>query len=258
MKYFVTSDIHSFFDEMMEALNKAGFEKDNSQHKLIICGDLFDRGPKSKEILQYVQNLGDRFIYIRGNHEDLLSDCVYEIAKGYIPSNHHWSNGTVKTICDLCGIGESDLFRSTVETQNKVYGIMKNILDWIEDKSQDCAEIGSYIFVHGWLPCDNFDLTGIPAQSDLKLIPKEEWNKMYWEDARWINGMRAWKQGCRIPDKTIVCGHWHTSMAHSVVHGVGTEWGSDACFDIFQDEGIIMLDACTARSKKCNVLEIEV
>ena len=38
-KLFVISDIHSFYDEMIESLNNSGFDKDNSNHWLICLGD---------------------------------------------------------------------------------------------------------------------------------------------------------------------------------------------------------------------------
>ena len=52
MKYFVVSDVHSFFYEMMNAITNQGFEFDNPEHRLIVCGDLFDRGTQSVELLE--------------------------------------------------------------------------------------------------------------------------------------------------------------------------------------------------------------
>lgn len=43
---------------------------------LILLGDLFDRGPDSWSVFQMVRELedafGDRFVFLRGNHEDYL------------------------------------------------------------------------------------------------------------------------------------------------------------------------------------------
>lgn len=44
------SDIHSYYNEMIDALNKASFDKDNENHILVVCGDLFDRGKQTLEI----------------------------------------------------------------------------------------------------------------------------------------------------------------------------------------------------------------
>jgi predicted MPP superfamily phosphohydrolase len=96
-KYFVTSDIHSFMDELMVALDKKGFDKDNKDHILCICGDLLDRGDKTVELFEFIKGLQeqDRLIYVRGNHEDLLFDCMAEIYRGEVPGSHHFSNGTI-------------------------------------------------------------------------------------------------------------------------------------------------------------------
>jgi hypothetical protein len=39
MKYFVIADPHGFYDEMIKALDEAGFDKDNEDHWLVSCGD---------------------------------------------------------------------------------------------------------------------------------------------------------------------------------------------------------------------------
>ena len=54
MKYFVSSDIHGFFNEWQNALKDKGFDLNNPEHKIILCGDLFDRGSQQKEIINFV------------------------------------------------------------------------------------------------------------------------------------------------------------------------------------------------------------
>lgn len=41
-KWFVRSDIHSAYAIWMEALVANGFDKNNPDHKILVCGDLFD------------------------------------------------------------------------------------------------------------------------------------------------------------------------------------------------------------------------
>ena len=57
MKYFIFSDVHGFYDELMLALNNAGFDKDNPEHIIISLGDLLDRGPKPLQCLQFVNSI---------------------------------------------------------------------------------------------------------------------------------------------------------------------------------------------------------
>ena len=63
-------------------------------------------------------------------------------------------------------------------------------------------------------------------------------------------------QSC-IEDKTILCGHWHSSYGHATYEHKGSEFGHDADFSPYYGTGVIALDACTAFSKKVNVIILE-
>lgn len=268
MTYFITSDVHSFYNELITALDEKGFDKNNKDHILIICGDLFDRGPDSKKLLKFVQSLDDRFIYISGNHEDLLSGCVYEMVSGKSVGIHHYSNGTVKTIAQLCDIDEKELRSTRLSDDIKylVNGYMKRVLSWINEKSINYYELGDYIFVHGWIPtdCDGIDCFG--KEKNPRASKREYWDTYpdCWKEAKWSNGMAMWKKGVKIPGKTIVCGHFHSSWGHSHLHQDRKEFPPknrkdwQKSFEPFIEDGIIALDACTVYSGFVNVLKIEV
>ena len=53
---FCLSDVHGFFDEMIKALDDAGFDKENNSHIFVHCGDLLDRGEKPLECLKFVNS----------------------------------------------------------------------------------------------------------------------------------------------------------------------------------------------------------
>ena len=66
-KYFVASDIQSFYTPCIKELNKTGFDLNNEEHILIICGDLFDRGSESLKLYEFIKSLPkERRILIRG------------------------------------------------------------------------------------------------------------------------------------------------------------------------------------------------
>ena len=54
MKYFVSADIHGFYDEWIKALKEKGFDFNTPEHKVILCGDLFDRGRQPKQIIDFI------------------------------------------------------------------------------------------------------------------------------------------------------------------------------------------------------------
>ena len=255
-KYFVMSDIHSFYNEMITALKLKGFDDKNPDHILIVCGDLFDRGPDAVRVFEFVKDMAekDRLIYVCGNHEELLFDCANEIRRGRGVSHHHFFNGTFDTVCQFTGMSKYDLCFGPFD-KDEYEKKMMPVLNFINFNAVDYAEAGDYIFVHGWVPCD-------PALGNVA----DDWylSTADWDSAKWINGMQAWHKGARLPGYTIVCGHFHSSWGHSHLHLDRKEFPQknredwQKSFEPFVDEGIIAIDACTACTGFCNCLVLEV
>lgn len=244
MKIFAVSDVHGFTSILRRNLSEVGFEVNNPNHLLVLCGDLFDRGTEAKDMLKFIHEI-DNKIMIKGNHEDLMQDMI---TREY-PLSHDIHNGTYDTALQLA-------FDRSIGDVNyaKLYGIFDNLCS----QMVDFYETTRYVFVHGWIPVtvkDNLP-NHYTRNRDFEFNP--EWRtKGDWKSARWLSPVEMYKSGFVVPNKTIVCGHWHTSAAHSLLHNEGTEWGPDANFKPFYDEGIIMLDACTAYSGICNVVILE-
>lgn len=250
IKYFFSSDIHSYFDEWMLSLESKGFERDNSKHIIGICGDLFDRGPQSVECYNFIKALQEeqRLIYIRGNHEDLLEQCVKEVKRGSRISRHHISNGTINTISQLIGCSQYDIMCG-VTSSKEISQKIDPVLNFLDKVTVNYHELGNKIFVHGWVP------TTITSEEDHTTCVPDDWRERDWVNARWENGMEMAHFGLTVPDKIIVCGHWHTSWGHSKYHGDGDEWdATSANFSPYHDEGIIAIDACTAYTHMVNVV----
>ena len=60
MKYYVVADPHGFYLYLRQALEEAGFFEDNEPHKLIVCGDVLDRGEESAEIVDFLLELASK------------------------------------------------------------------------------------------------------------------------------------------------------------------------------------------------------
>ena len=73
MRKIIIGDIHGCDRELRALLEKV---RPGEEDRLILLGDLFDRGPDSWEVFQTVRGLaeqfGERFTLLRGNHEDYL------------------------------------------------------------------------------------------------------------------------------------------------------------------------------------------
>lgn len=245
-KFFVISDIHGFYDEMKSALDGAGFDPENENHWIVVCGDVWDRGSKPVEVMRYLMNL-PRKVLVRGNHESLFEECIY---RGY-PCGHDYSNGTFDTICELGGVDFGRSFEEgCIIAEQRAKPFFKQMVNYFETKN--------YIFVHSWIPLINED--GLPYYytRNREFSFNTDWRSAHyldWEAARWGNPYELAKKGF-LPDKTIVFGHFHTSWPRHTYEGK-PELGEDADFSIYYGDGYIGIDACCAYSGKINVLVLE-
>ncbi len=258
MKIFAVSDIHSFFTEFKQALDEKGFEDNNPDHLLVICGDVFDRGPESVAMYHYLNNLSN-VVLVRGNHEDLLKEMLI---RGY-GERHDVSNGTVQTATHLL-----ELLDFVPDNNYEMCKEVDKLITPFLDKYVNYFETKNYIFVHGWIPCDTWENTDRPwyqRNRTFKYDPNwRDANDVEWYSARWINGMNAgYTSTPKVlePGKTIVCGHWHCSWGHHIKSIKTDNWISefeeDAIWEPFEEEGILAIDGCTAYTHKVNVVVLE-
>lgn len=251
--FFVCSDIHSAYTPWTDALNKAGFNPNKYNHKIIVCGDLFDRMDESLQVYDFVKNMleKDKLIYVRGNHESLMEECI---ERGYA-ANHDWHNGTSKSIIDLAPNAEKFYDACAV-----VYEKMKPL--W--NKAVNYFETKNYIFAHGWIPLICKDNLPAYYTRNRKFEFNPDWRAAHaseWEQAIWLNGIDMARNGFVEPGKTIVCGHWHCSYGHMLDSIKTDNWISefedDAIWEPYYNDGIIAIDRCTAHTGKVNVLVLE-
>lgn len=249
MKYYVCSDIHGFYTLLKKTLRETGFENDASPHKLILVGDCFDRGEEAAEMQGFILNQmeQEQLILVRGNHEDLFEE--FATVDNGLPYEHHLFNGTFDTALQLTGFSavKADEQPSALAAACRETPYFRKIIpaavDWYETEH--------YIFTHGWIPC-NRKFDGTPFyDSTWREADAEEWR-----EARWQNGMYS-ARFVTEPQKTIVCGHYHTSYGHSHIEKIGSEFGADADFSPYYGKGIIAIDACTAFSGKINCVILE-
>lgn len=243
-KLFCISDVHGFYDEMIEALNEAGFDPSDESHWLISCGDTLDRGKQPRQVMNYLMGL-QRKILVRGNHEDLIMDCI---TREY-PYDNDWHNGTAQTIIDLAP--NTNMFEEACTTiYPKMKKFVNNMVNYFETKN--------YIFVHSFVPLNSNSVLPpyfLKGKNYTKMENWREANSLQWEDARWGNPFELAEQGL-LPNKILVFGHWHCSAGWSKMEEL-SEFGHDAKFDPFYGDGFIGIDACVAHSGKVNVIVLD-
>lgn len=260
MKYFIVSDVHGFYDELIKGLEEVGFDSSNPEHIFVSLGDLFDRGDKSYECLQFVNGLTNK-ILICGNHENCMQDAI--LRKHFKSYDSH--NKTDKTCWEfykhshpdeeISDVSETDVLRwlETYDDLNKYFGCLK-----------DYHIIGNNIFVHGWVPywCRTI--------ADVK---RADW--VDWYDAVWENGASCWYNYGKIKTDdsefarvvTVFCGHVHSWFANHKYHHSGVVEFIPETNDVktelldnkpFIDDGIVNLDSYTRATHNVNVYILEI
>lgn len=256
MKYFAVADIHGFYTPLLTALEKAGYFAEKEK-KLVVCGDLFDRGGEAENLQSFLCDLleKDEVILIRGNHEDLCEELVSHAERWFregIVSSHHFRNGTVDTVLQLTGMSlyEATLFPTRLRDLMRETPYFRTLLPAM----RDYFETEHYLFTHGYLPCYSYG-----ERKYRRYLLREDWKNSTleeWREARWFNGMAAAACGARA-EKTVICGHFHTSYGHAVLEGKGSEFGEDADFTPYRGEGVWAIDGCTAFSNMVNCIVVE-
>ena len=244
-KFFVISDVHSYYDEMKNALNEAGFDPNNESHWLVSCGDALDRGPKTQEVIDYLMSL-DRCVLIKGNHDQLIMDLL----ERKFPYGADHNNGTFRSVIDLAPKAEN-FYDACMIAYEKVKPFVDKMVNYLETKR--------FVFCHSWIPVSCDDDLPHYYRRNRRFSKKEDWRAAHqseWDRSMWINPLEMAMSGFGI-EKCIVVGHWHCSAGWSMQIGT-SEFGNDAIFDPFNyEDELIMIDACCAHSGKINCLVIE-
>ena len=286
--YFVTSDIHSFYTPLRQSLDGAGFDVNNPNHILIICGDVFDRGAETVKLFDFIMSIPKcRRILVKGNHEYLYEELLHKD----FPDTHDFSNGTVKTFCQIAGVDPDSLSLRywkikyieeqipSFEYVNKPYEVWQNIKEkvkksnitkWIKSKEwKNYYELDQYIFVHSFIPAKVKEEYSFEAKLFGEYYLKEDcfeydqdWrNSDNWFDAVWGCPWRKYQAGLFAPEvakgKILVCGHWHAYDFRIHLNNIKYERDEDIDFSTYVSDNLIALDACTALSGINNVFVFE-
>jgi len=234
-KYFVLSDIHGHFTEMLFALSEKDYDSENQHHHLIVIGDMFDRGEQSKEVLEYLYNLHKEMkaTIIIGNHDNFLIELLNgEYSKAYFNMKH---NGLSKTIESLTNKKTGKL-RNLKYLKEDILNKYPYLHDWLKSLPL-FYELGDYIFAHGGIDNKHGD---------------------------WRNNTRRsfiWSREVeleRIEGKTVVSGHHRVPC----IRYPGEDYkklfkNNPEAFDILELEGKILIDGYVEVSKRINVLVFE-
>jgi serine/threonine protein phosphatase 1 len=170
VKTFVIGDIHGCCDELLELLKAIDINLE--EDKLILLGDYIDRGDKSLETVQLLQELRrkcnkDKLILLKGNHEQMAIDY-------YEQGNERWfRNGAEATQKSF------EMYGETVEDYLEFF---KELSSYHEDEH--------FIYVHAGIK------------------PRVSLAEQSARDLEWIR--EEFYLDAHASDKTVVFGHTPT------------------------------------------------
>lgn len=145
-KYFVFSDVHGEYKALQDALNEAGYDRHNPNHKLISCGDNFDRGPESAKIYRFLRD--NKAICVRGNHDNFLIEYLEKGMDGEFVLFNILHNGLGATIKSFTGLNDDVFNVNNIDQARR--NISSDLLKWLKNMPL-YFETSTFIFVHAGL-----------------------------------------------------------------------------------------------------------
>lgn len=151
---FAIGDIHGDLDHLFKLL--ATFPELDAEDTIVFLGDYVDRGPKSREVVEYVRTLSSqvpaRVVALRGNHEDAWlrvvergwDDFVLPPGNGCLAAYRSFVGGAVAADEELPAPEELEPMLTGAFFPPDVVAWMRELPYWYEDEHA--------IYVHAGLP----------------------------------------------------------------------------------------------------------
>ncbi|MDD2693594.1 MAG: metallophosphoesterase [Candidatus Gracilibacteria bacterium] len=177
---FFIGDVHGCYDELLELCEKIGLQDEDH---LYFTGDIINKGPKSREVVEFVRNRPNTWSVI-GNHEYFaFADAVDVDAMLHLESGHKtWIKNSLPKF--------SDLQIELAEHREWILSLPKII------------ETDDFILVHGGFHPDHGIDTPIEIATLIRLHEEKPWYDFYTGTKKIIYGHWA-VDGLRIRKNTI-------------------------------------------------------
>jgi diadenosine tetraphosphatase ApaH/serine/threonine PP2A family protein phosphatase len=202
-------DVHGCYEELMELLTVIGFYE-GKVDKLIFVGDLIDKGPNPKEVIEWVKTWENCCAFVIGNHEE--KHLRYHMHEHRVRKNPKYKNPMtvsedfLRTRTELLKITDFDAYRF-MDTWNHYYYVL--------DEKQ-------HLILHGGL------LPGVKAEDmHPKIITRVRYLKSDTEMAHVDEitpDMPFWTEKYKGPEK-IIFGHQPFHEPHVSSHAIGIDTG---------------------------------
>lgn len=211
--YFIMSDIHGCYKQMIEALS----HWDSGKEHLVIMGDLIDRGPDSLKVVRKAMELTKthpgKVTVLKGNHEEMftnwLLDTDDELLGIYYTETHE---ETLKSF-----MGDEFKKRSRRQRAEFMKHNFINELNFMKGGTLHYKETDNIIFIHA----------GINLEAD-------NW-RFCRNDMLWIRNEFIYSS--KKPEERVFFGHTPIRLMHKDSNSI---WISDCGNKVGIDGGVSM------------------
>ncbi|MBR0512942.1 MAG: serine/threonine protein phosphatase [Clostridia bacterium] len=159
MRTIIIGDIHGCNDSLQSLL--ANVSPIPGKDRLVLLGDLFDRGPDSLQVFQTIQKLaeefGNDFVLLRGNHEDYLLQPKLTLWQRMI-----WEK-----------VGRSATVRSFMQAGQK----MEDTIPWLREHCAFFWKSNSFQCVHAGVMVEPLEANDLQTLiHDHEIVPENRYN----------------------------------------------------------------------------------
>lgn len=205
----VIGDVHGCYEELMELIDALGFFE-GKVDKLIFVGDLIDKGPDSKKVIEWAKVWKNSCHFVMGNHEE--KHIRYHMHERRVRKNPKYTNPMIV----------SEDFLKTREELLKVQDFDPYVFMDSWNHYFYCLDEGQHLIVHGGL------LPNIKAEHmHPKIITRVRYLKSDTEMAHLeeiTKDMPFWTEKYHGPEK-IIFGHQPFHEPFITEHAIGIDTG---------------------------------
>jgi serine/threonine protein phosphatase 1 len=210
VRIYAIGDVHGCFNllgDLIQRIEEDSSGRDAATSKIIILGDMVDRGPRSADVCRLLYTMRDRdeVICLKGNHEQTMLDVL----DGNLDALRFWlSFGGVATLASW-GV-DTDLIKRSVLGESQQRDMVKmfrelvptEISDWLASLPLYHLE-DDYLFVHAGIK------PGVALESQTE------------DDLLWIREpfLSSWRQHPAF----VVHGHSESDMVSLNSNRVGID-----------------------------------
>ena len=207
-RVYAIGDIHGRLDLLIDLLRRIDNDDADSipcPAELILLGDLIDRGPDSRQVVEHALLLSQSSAvrFVKGNHEEIF----IRAARGEIAATRFFCRIGGQETLRSYGLSEADYAAMNAEhiTDWMLTNIPRAHVDFL-DGFADMVEIGDYVFVHAGVR------PGVPLHAQEPL------------DLRWIRA--DFLKSSEAFGKVVIHGHTITQSVDEHANRIGIDTGA--------------------------------